>query len=175
MSRLKSATEAARSHSPSCSKDLRNGSTSTSGPRPIQPHSCRARLRSSLWYCTTSVGLSEPFQQRRNSVEPEAQNTHTHVLTGVTHVTVLLKSELLTRAGLHDVLDAGVDQTLFAPLLSLLQVLRVLLHEWLLYRKLYTGHTPTFMMKGDPKDLFIIFYTELIIKVSVICFALVHH
>lgn len=73
MSRLKRATAAALSHSPSCSRDFRKGSTSMSGPRLIQPHSCRARLRSSLWYHGTSVCLSEPDQQRRVSVVPERE------------------------------------------------------------------------------------------------------
>ncbi len=73
MSRLKRATAAALSHSHSCSRDFRKGSTSMSGPRLIQPHSCRARLRSSLWYRSTSVCLSEPDQQRRVSVVPERE------------------------------------------------------------------------------------------------------
>lgn len=71
MSRLKRATAAALSHSPSCSRDFRKGSTSMSGPRLIQPHNCKARLRSSLWYRGTSVCLSEPDQHRRVSVVPE--------------------------------------------------------------------------------------------------------
>lgn len=77
MSRLKRATAAALSHSPSCSRDFRKGSTSISGPRLIQPQSCRARLRSSLWYRGTSVCLSEPDQQRRVSVVPEMRKTET--------------------------------------------------------------------------------------------------
>lgn len=75
MSRLNRATAAARSHSRSCSSDRRNISTSMSGPRLIQPHSRRARQRSSLRYRGTSVCRSEPLQHLRLSVVPGGTRT----------------------------------------------------------------------------------------------------
>lgn len=84
MSRLKRATAAARSHSPSPSRERRKGSTLMSGPRLIQPHRRRARLRSSLWNLGTSVWRSEPLQHRRFSVVPGGveRNRHTNVTSG---------------------------------------------------------------------------------------------
>lgn len=70
MSRLNRATAAARSQSRSCSSERRNVSTSMSGPRLIQPHSWRARLRSSLVCRRTSVCRSDPLQHRRLSAAP---------------------------------------------------------------------------------------------------------
>jgi len=50
MSKLNSATAAARSQSPSCSNEFKKGSTSKSIPFFIHPQSCKAKDLSSLRY-----------------------------------------------------------------------------------------------------------------------------